>query len=485
MYSLMVYSVRRHQRHLIRENDHDHHDRRPSKNGSLAFCLRKTTLEMNRPQELDKNEAPADVLDEQAGAGHENASLLALVTEWAGSSSVQGVPHVLDRVHFRLWKRITWGVLVCACFGVMTWQLVVLVNDYLEYTVNTSTDTIAPNSLPFPQVTVCNGNLYDTYLQNITGITEPSNEEELIMISTKLTEFISYTEFNSKSYEGRELENVWTPIITPGGLCFKFETDVKVLKPGFLGGLHFRVWLGQEHYMRTTEAAGLAVFITQPGNIVNDQTPLTMVPPGVDCLLGITLYEYERERDHPWSRCNSAEDKYTQDLCRSECLFEADRETCSCRPIGDPASPGMRYCNSTDWENCLRHLNETEILSKCKCSLPPCSQKLYPPRYASWAYSEVFLQDQVEKHGNTTSEEFLANFVAVTVNYDVIQSIKVTESKAMSFAQLLSSIGGTMGLFGGISAIGVFEIFGDLLLLRMLPRLWGDRSLYGLGSTTS
>jgi hypothetical protein len=31
----------------------------------------------------------------------------------------------------------------------------------------------------------------------------------------------------------------------------------------------------------------------------------------------------------------------------------------------------------------------------------------------------------------------------------------------------------------------VFEIFGDLLVLRMGPRLWGDRRLYGLGSRIS
>ena len=53
----------------------------------------------------------------------------------------------------------------------------------------------------------------------------------------------------------------------------------------------------------------------------------------------------------------------------------------------------------------------------------------------------------------------------------------------MTFGVLLANIGGQMGLFVGISVISIIEIFSELMIFRLLPRFWGDRRLYGVGST--
>ena len=56
------------------------------------------------------------------------------------------------------------------------------------------------------------------------------------------------------------------------------------------------------------------------------------------------------------------------------------------------------------------------------------------------------------------------------------------ETKEMTFIDLLAAIGGSMGLFAGISILSIFEVFGELGIMRLLPRCWGDRRLFGLGS---
>jgi Amiloride-sensitive sodium channel len=81
-----------------------------------------------------------------------------------------------------------------------------------------------------------------------------------------------------------------------------------------------------------------------------------------------------------------------------------------------------------------------------------------------------------------TEEEVLQNTVSVQINFESIREERVSESKVMSKTQLLSNIGGQMGVFLGVSFISLIELFGELMVFRLLPRLGGDRRLYGIGS---
>ena len=114
-------------------------------------------------------------------------------------------------------------------------------------------------------------------------------------------------------------------------------------------------------------------------------------------------------------------------------------------------------------------------LAKCEegCIKPPCSEDVFSTRWSALPiYSPV--KDEQESY---------KNFVGVHINYQSIRKEVLTESKETTFSVLLANIGGQMGLFVGISAISIIEIFGELMIFRLLPRLWGDRRLYGVGST--
>jgi len=123
----------------------------------------------------------------------------------------------------------------------------------------------------------------------------------------------------------------------------------------------------------------------------------------------------------------------------------------------------------------LRDPRERSLaLASCDCSTPPCKESVYIPRYSA-ARLAIKASRQIEMENDFPQGEFEANFVSVNVNYDSIRFERLTESKATSTPQLISNLGGNMGFFLGISMI-----FGELLYLRLVPRLWGDRRLYGI-----
>jgi hypothetical protein len=64
----------------------------------------------------------------------------------------------------------------------------------------------------------------------------------------------------------------------------------------------------------------------------------------------------------------------------------------------------------------------------------------------------------------------------------MIREEVLKESRAQTPAQFVAAIGGTMGLFAGMSFISVVEIYGDLAFMRLIPRFFGYRNLYGLGT---
>lgn len=77
----------------------------------------------------------------------------------------------------------------------------------------------------------------------------------------------------------------------------------------------------------------------------------------------------------------------------------------------------------------------------------------------------------------------MEDYLQVNINYDTMRETTTTETRSLSTANLLASIGGQMGLFMGVSLLSVIEVFGELISLRLLPRwISGETRIYGIGS---
>lgn len=139
----------------------------------------------------------------------------------------------------------------------------------------------------------------------------------------------------------------------------------------------------------------------------------------------------------------------------------------------------MQYCNSSDKE-CVNSVGATDLAECALCLIPPCHEEVYVSSYSS-AKIATKAAARLEEELALSRGNFLQNFVKIHINYDSIRYEQRTESRATDFSQLLSNLGGSMGFFMGISMISVVEIVGELLCLRLIPRLWGNDRLYGIG----
>ena len=130
----------------------------------------------------------------------------------------------------------------------------------------------------------------------------------------------------------------------------------------------------------------------------------------------------------------------------------------------------LPYCqNLTD---CVLKIGDDINNCDTRCELPPCSEVVYD------AISS-FQRLEPPPGDDKPSEDF----IDLVINYEAMRQKRVTESIATTTAQLLSSIGGTMGLWLGVSVVSLVEVFGELLSFRLVPRLlWQDSRLHGVGS---
>ncbi|KAL7556919.1 hypothetical protein ACA910_006165 [Epithemia clementina (nom. ined.)] len=425
-----------------------------------------------------------DQADDDDQIDDENAPIHSVVHEWAQGASMHGIPYISDGATWKYWKRGLYLTLTAGAGAIMIWQIKTLIEQYLNYEVITQTETVNPGSLSFPEVTVCITNLYYQLALDEYNITDPVNETELKLVAHQ--DYILGTFFNDVEIPDQDLPKFWTPRITDDGMCYSFKTDQKVYRPGKYGGLEFYAYLEQDQFCESTELAGLTVYVEQPGTPIHDQLPFVYISPGKETVATMEVTEFNREREAPWARCQSAAPNYTQPLCNSKCLNDKIRKDCGCRMFGDFQDPQMRYCQPEVVPldvNCTLDIFESEdkVFNSCNCTVPPCDETSYVVTTTEVEFSEV-LYEQLLNEFNITPDEFSQNFVQVRLNYASIKMERLSESKALTREQLLGSIGGSMGLFLGISAISIFEIFGDFLMLRLVPRLFGYRNLHGLGA---
>ena len=426
------------------------------------------------------------------GFDENNAALEVVVNEWAQGTSIHGVPFVTDASAWKCWKRSVWTGLVLISTAFMVWQITQLIREYRDYEVITDTKTINPGYLSFPEVTLCTTNAWSQSRIEATGIQNPVNQEELELISTPREELLFATWFNGIPQDLTR----WKQVILGDefGRCWAFTPtkDEVVRRPGYYGGL--RIWLDlrQDDYSAETNFSGAILWAEQPGTMVDSQLPLNSAKPGMETLINIHMVQFEREQQAPWARCQGEAPAYTQPRCRSECLMAFVRRVCHCRGHGDRSNQDthLSYCQRThdsqDYQCILKALaNESNILeNECSdsCSLPTCQHTEYRGSTVEVAFAKNWLNNFDYEAYNISKQYLMENFVSITVNFDKIEYELLTESKAVSFAQLLGSIGGSMGFFLGISLLSVFELVGDLGFMRLLPRRFGYRHLNGVGA---
>ena len=322
--------------------------------------------------------------------------------------------------------------------------------------------------------------------------------------------FNCYT-YNAPSGEGKHalsegIENGWTSIVFSGsGMLMKNE-DIRILP-----GLH-------EYNSAVSASEGVRVVIHPPGTKPFPFTEGFDVPPGFSASFGIRPRRIKRIGP-PHGNCSMVnpisqgrqEQSYRTMSCQKMCLQKYIIQRCDCRDIMLPdlqLNDTVPPCRNNDLpdecmyeasEECLQHflglydriicmteskdslMKNTTLLENCGC-FPPCDEISYDISYSlsKWpatgyegdaAFFDVFYIENFWERFNDTPkykgikeyfseanrEHAMKDFARLNAYIADSNVIITHEKEDYTSTQLLSDIGGQLGLWVGISIITLAE----------------------------
>ncbi len=170
--------------------------------------------------------------------------------------------------------------------------------------------------------------------------------------------------------------------------------------------------------------------------------------------------------------------RYTSNDC-SLILFQIDMSTkCNCSDMSfESVFPDVKPCLSTKEIGCgLEHysvffsLNETlkKILEYCPAE---CERVDFSLTISSGDISPGFINKAKKRlfnKSNITTEQLADNLISVKIFYPKLEFEEIVESVKVSEIQLVSDIGGILGLFVGFSFLICLELFDVLVEIGLL-----------------
>ena len=324
--------------------------------------------------------------------------------------------------------------------------------------------------------------------------------------------FNCYT-YNAPSSEGKHalsegIENGWTSIVFSGSGMLMKNDEIRILP-----GLH-------EYKSAVSASEGVRVVIHPPGTQPFPFTEGFDVPPGFSASFGIRPRRINRI-GLPHGNCSESNPlgdeqggiRYRTMACQKMCLQRYIVEECQCKDNALPDFPGIpsdtKACRNNDLpdicmfnatEECLDTFlslydrmecmnnckdfitRNSSVISACGCN-PPCNEVSYDVSYSlsKWpatgyegdsAFFDVFYLENFWERFNGTPKydamkeyfseinrnESMKDFARLNAYIADSNVIITQEREDYSSTQLVSDIGGQLGLWVGISIITLAEV---------------------------
>ena len=164
-----------------------------------------------------------------------------------------------------------------------------------------------------------------------------------------------------------------------------------------------------------------------------------------------------------------ANDKYTQVYCYKLCLEELIIENCNCHLLEYPVlyNNNLTACenqkNSDCWFNEISKFNNGEYNGYCSSQCPlECDSLEFDFSYSVSEFPSKEFYEKVkfykESVKNLTYDDFKQRVLSISVYYPQLKYTEITEMPSTSLIDYLANIGGTVGLFLGISVLSLVEV---------------------------
>lgn len=297
------------------------------------------------------------------------------------------------------------------------------------------------------------------------------------------------------------------------GICFQFNSGRqkeirKMTKLGKYNGLTIELYTGiSDELNKLALNKGLIVSISNQTDYPFDYLPNSVdIEPGLESNILVERFVYNQLPD-PYSICNldlsdmnningfdsefyrillRTNYSYSRESCLDICFQKFLNESCNCTDhTVSFRLPNTKICHERFQFDCTSNFYfEKFILNdfidrNCLKHCPMECTKMKFNNYLSYStYPNNFYVESIRNeerlfnqfslnHTNDFLTNLNENIVKLNVFYDSLSLVSLKESPTVTEIDLLSSIGGTLGLFLGMSILSFTE-FVELFLLTLL-----------------
>ena len=227
------------------------------------------------------------------------------------------------------------------------------------------------------------------------------------------------------------------------------------------------------NYLTTTSnGAGIQVLVHPAESYPRINERALSISPGTEAYLAINEHRITN-LPKPYSDVDCIDDSgvyrpkygqldiyaksYNREACQLDCMLEMSSLDCNCSFSREP------YCHLSDFYSCFQD-GVKSYFSKCNCPYP-CKYTEYEATLSTLALPTPTYINRVTEWNltHTTSDAIKENAILLKVYFPDLQITKITQYQAYTSFELISNLGGQLGLFLGASLITMGELIEFLL----------------------
>ncbi|CAI9172916.1 unnamed protein product [Rangifer tarandus platyrhynchus] len=324
--------------------------------------------------------------------------------------------------------------------------------------------------------------IQEWYKLHYMNIMAQVSQEKKINMSYSADELLITCFFDGVSCDARNFTLFHHPMY---GNCYTFnnrqnETILSTSMGGSEFGLQVILYINEEEYNPfLVSSTGAKVIVHRQDEYPFVEDVGTEIETAMATSIGMHLTESFKLSD-PYSQCtedwsdvqitNIYNATYSSQICLHSCFQAKMVENCGCAQYSQPLPQGADYCNyqqHPNWMYCYYQLHQAFVREELGCQSvckEACSFKEWTltTSLAQWPseVSEKWLlsvltwdqSQQIKKKLNKT------DLAKLLIFYKDLNQRSIMENPANSIEQLLSNIGGQLGLWMSCSVVCVIEI---------------------------
>ena len=378
------------------------------------------------------------------------------------TSTAYGLPNIFRSK--RLFNKLFWLAFLLASVTAAVYYIVNDVVDFYNYEVVTSVKTEYDQPTEFPTISFCGLQPTDYFGRGISGIfssdegvlNDPNNHYEQF-ISPLCGKCGKCYRFNS----GKNMTNYSIPIKNSNFGGFYDFYDLSIFAPNGL-----LVWIHNKSSITNIERNHILVSADTKSYIAVERTFESKVEePYNNCLKDVSKFKKNETLINYFLNRNLS---YSQENCLDLCfdLFYIKENPCNCKQaeLGNVFEKCWiikekgKYLSCT-WKYRI-NFTKYDLVEKCSDFCPlECESMTFS--YSILTYNSL----------NTTNSQS----TSIYVYYKTLKYTSITQQVKTKPEQLISNLGGYLGLFVGLSFVSLFEI--TEIIIEIIFILSGKRNV--------